>query len=82
MLTPAQLRAARALLGCAKMGRDNITTVAATYGAATFRAAIRTVDADNLLDDINRRAKALKSMDRRADARSWVISAIERASQA
>jgi hypothetical protein len=25
-------------------GRENITTVAATYGAATFKAAIRIVD--------------------------------------
>ena len=32
-------------------GRENITTVAATYGAATFKAAIRIVDVNKLLDE-------------------------------
>jgi hypothetical protein len=59
----------------AKAGRENIATVAATYGPATFKAAIRTVDVDKLLDDVNR---SIKGADPRADARSWVIGTIER----
>src|SRR5215470_14524271 len=65
-----------------ELGVENITSIFATYGNATFRSCILPADVDTVLDKFREAVAEIQKEEKRADARAlirdWVIRTIER----